>query len=342
MQSFMWKKRVADWGANLAYLTGMTTPGKDSSLALIVTFHRVLPAELKAQYPYPELVVTPDELDWCLQYFKQHYDILTVSDLFKRDLESQTRKPLAITFDDGQADNALYAAPVLNKYGVKGTFYIPVDALEQRTLLWHDQLGFILKQCEQDTGLRARLSMLLNQLGHAFNLSDIAATVEACKQISPAQREELLLEMQKLSQFNAPEWAGMMGWDDASELARQGHEIGSHSLSHTILPQLDDTELMTEIQLSKQFIEERIERPVLSFCYPNGSYDERCERAVAASGYANAVSTRWGAVESTRQRYAFPRCNICIEQQKNASGELSYSMLAFRLSGMHPATWKMR
>src|SRR5690606_41608021 len=67
-------KIARDALCELGWLTRRTAPSKLPANSLtIVTFHRVLPPELKAQYPLPGLVVTPAELDFSLKFINQHY-----------------------------------------------------------------------------------------------------------------------------------------------------------------------------------------------------------------------------------------------------------------------------
>lgn len=84
---------------------------------------------------------------------------------------------------------------------------------------------------------------------------------------------------------------------DAGELREMhaaGMEIGSHTVSHARLPDLDDAALAQELTDSKSALEDAIRAPVSSFAYPYGLWDARCEEAVRRAGYAAACTTRTG------------------------------------------------
>jgi len=81
---------------------------------------------------------------------------------------------------------------------------------------------------------------------------------------------------------------GYLTWDQIKFLDKQGFDIGSHSFSHNSLLNLHDEQLHLEVQNSKDMIETAIGHNISSFCYPNGSADERVRGAVANAGYANA------------------------------------------------------
>lgn len=66
-----------------------------------------------------------------LEYFKRHYQCVTMDDLdnyFRspaRDVPGQGKPGLIISFDDGLEQHYTVAAPLLEKYGFKGWFFIP-------------------------------------------------------------------------------------------------------------------------------------------------------------------------------------------------------------------------
>ncbi|WP_353172248.1 polysaccharide deacetylase family protein [Acinetobacter rudis] len=68
-------------------------------------------------------------------------------------------------------------------------------------------------------------------------------------------------------------------------------EIGSHTLTHANLAQLDDKECLTELVQSKQLLEQMINKPVNSFAYPFGIYSARDVEMAKQAGYSNAVTT---------------------------------------------------
>lgn len=70
-----------------------------------------------------------------------------------------------------------------------------------------------------------------------------------------------------------------------------GIEIGSHTLTHPDLRRVDPPRLQTEVAGSRNWLEDLIQRPVVSFCYPRGLYNPRVRRATAAAGYVMARTT---------------------------------------------------
>ena len=68
----------------------------------------------------------------------------------------------------------------------------------------------------------------------------------------------------------------------------------SHTLTHPLLPQVDDARSHEEIALSKREIEAHVPYALTSFCYPAGLYGSREVEFVREAGYAAAVTTNPG------------------------------------------------
>lgn len=304
-----------DTAALLAARSGLTAAQRvHRGRLLVITLHRVLPASLRARYPYPGLVLTPEELDWLLASLAPSYTLGPLAELHDRHQrgERPARPFLAITFDDGQRDNVEHARPVLARHGVRATFFVPVEAIDRHEPLWHDRLGF---------AARAR------------GLAPLELA-ERAKALDPVARDALVNAL-SLS-VSVPRWAGMMRWTDVRALATEGHEIGSHSMSHPILPQCDDGALRYEIERSRAHIEAAAGVVVRSFCYPNGDWDPRALRELAAAGYRRAVTTRFGTNPKDAPPFTLRRCDIDPCRLRDRRGALSPELLQLRLSGLHP------
>ena len=94
-----------------------------------------------------------------------------------------------------------------------------------------------------------------------------------------------------------PETSALMTWEEVRQLESLGFAIGAHTLSHARLSHLDEEEQRAEIQGSARKLEEELGHPVDAFAYPFGScadYDDVSERLVRESGFAYAVSNRYG------------------------------------------------
>jgi glycosyltransferase involved in cell wall biosynthesis len=300
---------------------------------LVLTFHRVMGESERANYAYPGLAVTEEELAVVVGALREDYDLGPLSAQLDR-LRAGERpgKPLlALTFDDGQVDDLRRAAPVLERLGVRGTFYLPIEAVQSGRTLFHDTLGFAFTALPAP----ARADILV-----AYGLPcdlDAGAVADAQKPW-PVERRQALLDAflgatGRPLDVLVPDWARPLTLDEARELAARGHEIGSHACSHRPLPELDDATLRDECTRSKRVLETALGIRVRSLCYPNGNADARTAQAAREAGYDNAVTTRYGAARADTDPYLLPRCDLDARRVSGNEG-ISRGLLELRLSGL--------
>jgi peptidoglycan/xylan/chitin deacetylase (PgdA/CDA1 family) len=100
--------------------------------------------------------------------------------------------------------------------------------------------------------------------------------------------------------------ARTMNWNELRESASMGVDIGSHTVSHPHLTRLGDADLKRELGVSKERIEDELQRPCRFLAYPYGEHDGRVRTAARAAGYegAFALGARRG------DPYAVPRVDI--------------------------------
>jgi peptidoglycan/xylan/chitin deacetylase (PgdA/CDA1 family) len=328
------RPKIRDFAAEMLAQGGMTSPARrHQGRLVIVTFHRVLPEQFRGRYHIPGLVVTPEELDWTLTYLRRSYTVGRLDHVHARHEagDAPARPYLAITFDDGYADNYIYARPVLEKHGVRATFFLPAAFIGRDRLPWYDSLGFALTPADRRTDLERGI-LARHDLGHVAE-ADPETVIDEAKRIRPQLRQALI---ETLRPTRVPAWARTMNLEELSTLSREGHEIGAHTMTHPILNTCDDPTLDWELRGSKSMLEGLVGSEVTSLAYPNGDQDVRVLRAVRSAGYLRAVTTQWGANERGRERLLLSRCDIDARRMRNIAGELSESNLALRLSGLHP------
>ena len=103
-----------------------------------------------------------------------------------------------------------------------------------------------------------------------------------------------------------------------------------------MLTELDDTELEKEIVESKERLEKKLGKEVVSFCYPNGDYNQKILQKVDKAGYKYAVTTEWGNNEKDRPRLALRRFDMVVKNMLDSAMRLSEARLAWRISGLYP------
>lgn len=116
------------------------------------------------------------------------------------------------------------------------------------------------------------------------------------------------------------------------ELIQQGMEIGSHTMTHRKLTQIEPREIESEIHGSKYRLEEELGITIKSFCYPNGKYDASIIRQVKQAGYKGATITWPGYANKRKNDYETNRFLIknpyYFEQILLGKAFSAYSFLA--------------
>lgn len=92
-----------------------------------------------------------------------------------------------------------------------------------------------------------------------------------------------------------------------SELHALGVEIGAHSLDHPKLTQIDRRLALSQIQHSKDVLEQVVGTGVKSFSYPHGDYNSEIIEFVKQSGFTNAVTCISSDAYNARSFYEIPR-----------------------------------
>lgn len=161
----------------------------------------------------------------------------------------------------------------------------------------------------------------------------IAPIIESAKILTVEERENRIKSIEKIvGSDNTPGWAGVMNWSHLETLRDEGHEIGSHSMTHPLLPQSDQKELEFEIVESRRTIEDRLGVPPDTFCYPNGDCDVRAVSTVERAGYKAAVTTDPGTNRLDESMFRLRRFDMNARYARSRNGEYSRARLALHLA----------
>ena len=274
----------------------------------ILIFHRVLGA-LDPLFP--------DQLDFArfdqlLDAIGQAFRVMTLGEALTH-LEQKSLPPrsLVLTFDDGYADNAEVALPILRRHGMAASFFVATGFLDGGRM-WNDTVIEAVRASPLDTvdlgdfGLdrlplgtteerRAAIDALLRRVKYKpFGERDLAA-----------QRIVRLLRCEKLP------GELMMRREQVRELHLAGMEIGAHTKCHPILTCLPLEDAKHEITAGRDELVQIIQSPVDVMAYPNGQptrdYGPEHVEAVRQAGFRGAVTTAPGVARLGDDVFQLPR-----------------------------------
>ena len=84
-------------------------------------------------------------------------------------------------------------------------------------------------------------------------------------------------------------------------------DVGAHTVHHLSLARLPLNTVENEVDQSKTWLEQNYHIKVVSFAYPNGSFDQQAIQVVKADGFSTAVSTVPGIAQNQTNRFFLDR-----------------------------------
>ncbi|HEU5257572.1 MAG TPA: polysaccharide deacetylase family protein [Vicinamibacterales bacterium] len=273
---------------------------------LVLLYHRV--AQLEHD-PYG-LAVRPERFAEQCEILRQHYDVVPLRDA------KGSRLEVAITFDDGYADNRA-AAAMLAAADLPATFFITIGRIGERREVWWDRLEQLVMRCAPAGGY-----LDLEVAGKRFwaDVRSPSARARAhmalywrVRRMRPTVIESLLdrLEEQlaiRTVERNTHRW---MTREELRELAgTTGIDVGAHTVTHPVLTAVSASDQWEEIDGGRQQLEHAVGKPIRLFSYPYGgddAFDDATHQRVRDAGYTSACTTTGGLASVTDDSFQIPR-----------------------------------
>lgn len=273
----------------------------------ILIYHRVLPQ------PDP---MFPEEIDvkgfeQQLNALSRFFNVLPLEDavtcLKNGSLPSRA---VCITFDDGYANNAEIALPILRRLGMHATFFIATGFLDGGRM-WNDS---VIESVRHARGQEIELSGLgLGRYPIATVTQRREAALALIAQLKYLPLSQRLEQVERVVQHVAAPLPKdlMLRTDQVRALHNAGMAIGGHTVNHPILASADLAAARAEIAAGKETLEGIIGGSVALFAYPNGrpkhDYHGAHVQMVRDIGFTAAVSTSVGAARVESDRFQLPR-----------------------------------
>jgi len=286
--------------------------------ALVIYYHSVSDRWERDQTYLPGISVRSETFRMQMRLLRDRYHPLLLDDIadlleLRQELPSRS---VAITFDDGFEDNHRVAAPILEEFGFRATFYLTSGCVEHQTLPWFAKMRFLTNQAGKHPKLvhdsLAERDWQFPQ--DARNVSLFHTRHCACmswhQQMDRIAHVEKMLELQ----FDSEPAPGMMTWEMARDLIQRGHLIGNHSYSHPNIGHISNENRHFEIVESHRLLEKRLGSSPEHFSYPhpclNPQHDEESDEMVRSLGYKTVVLTKPGLVRCNTSPAYLPRLSI--------------------------------
>lgn len=219
-------------------------------------------------------------------------------------------RALSITFDDGYANNATVAAPILERLGLHATFFIATGFLDGGRM-FNDTVIEAVRSCEGDTLDLASLGLGAFRIGDTQGRrAAIDLILNDLKYRPDGERVDLAERIGEAVGLGATRDL-MMTSAQVATLTGRGFAIGGHTCSHLMLASASASEARREIVAGRKKLEELSGRRVDLFAYPNGrpkrDFVAATAELVREAGFDGAVTTSRGAARVGSDPYQIPR-----------------------------------
>ena len=251
----------------------------------VVMFHRVL-ARHDPRFAYcdPEYTMEASVFDACLGFFQAHYNVIGGDRLLAGDGPLPER-PLLVTFDDGWADHAQVALPLLARRGLPALTFVAADAIDspEPTPFWETRLIHAVRRGALDAAA-------LGEIWRAAAGTEPAPPLDGLRGVRLLIARLFALEPDRVPAVLAPFEARLRTPDrhllTGAELAgmpAQGMTVGAHGASHRPLARVPDA--AADLRRSQDALRARLAAPVRTMSFPHGSYDAGTAAAARDAGY---------------------------------------------------------
>jgi len=279
----------------------------------ILMYHRVVNPE-EVPYPLqPGMYVRPVTFESQMKYLRTNCNVLPLDEL-AADIKAGSPLPpktVAITFDDGWYDNYEHAFPVLQKYNLPATVFLPTMYIGADQFFWTDRVASSLyalwqsktlayeevKQLVDDT---EQIPELLIDIYKVLATEDwpqlvlaVNDYIEKQASLSIKDKESMMNVLTQLASsyvIQFPDRA-FLTWDEVTEMAGHHISFGSHSDFHRLFTELDSKRRKKEVTDSIEKLRAHALTPSTVFCYPGGAYNTDCQQDLHDLGYEFALGS---------------------------------------------------
>ena len=274
---------------------------KKGAIGLVYMLHHITKKNSQGIPTNEDLKVSPQFLEKIIiKYKKQGFSFVSLDELSEIINSNKTPEHpfIAFTIDDGYLDNYTEALPVFERQQVPFTIFVATDFIDQKAILWWDILeDLILK----NDSIRIRgKEYRCRTFQEKWDVFRILREIILC--LDPKKLKEALDE---LFSYYSIDWyepirRQAMTWEQVKIISQHTLcTIGGHTVSHTVLNQLNEKEFHQEVSGGIEKLQSVTGKPIHHFAYPYGSPDEIGEREyqlISEFGFKTVFSSYGGCI----------------------------------------------
>lgn len=284
-----------------------------------------------------------------ISYLEKHYNFITMEELIFAIEDNYQLPPKAVllTFDDAYSDHFQNVFPILNQKNIQGSFFPPVKAITEHTILGANKIHFILAKQPDISKIIKSIFFQLDHYREQYQLESNEFYLHKLAQHHRYDSQEIIF-IKRLLQIELKEKIRKiitdnlfqeivgcpenifsrelyMSLDQIKCMKNNGMHIGSHGYDHYWFGSLSIEEQAFEIKKSIEFIQE-IGGDINNWtmCYPYGDFNKDTLKLLAANCCKLGLTTQVDVFtieenKNSERRFIVPRLDTNdIPKQANA------------------------
>lgn len=247
-----------------------------------------------------------------ISYISNHYEVLKLEEDWTDRVDPQ-KKYVIITFDDGYVDNYRNALPILEKYKVPATFFVPTNLMGSNEMFWWDELEELL--------IKDKYSGLFQFNGNKTLIESKEDRERVCREVRNRLKnmrpDEIEKNMDKIraSFHKSKKETTRLRCINTEEVKclsdSEYASVGGHTKSHLSMGSNQPYELMNEeVGESLQILRTITNNEITTFAFPFGGEGDYCalaEEILKENGIKKAVVVKPGNIRADSGGYNLPR-----------------------------------
>lgn len=283
-----------------------------SAALRVLTYHRVMEPRLATACDPALVSATPAGFEGQMRLLATRYNVVSadqVADAWAGGAPLPSRAVL-VTFDDATRDFADVAWPIMRRWKLPATVFVPTAYPGRRDhLFWWDRLYCAVagsSRTSLDAGplgvlpldtpaaRRASLKRMQRWIKSVPHGAAMDAVDRLCRDLGERERPE----------------GDVLSWSALRRLAVDGVWLGAHTHTHPALTQVPAAEAAEQIRRSRDVLEDNTGYRPRAFAYPFGDHNDSVVEIAREAGFGFAVTCLDGHNQAADDPLRLRRTNI--------------------------------